>query len=50
MTGLHYNETYARVHFITFSIGINLLFMPMHILGASGFPRRMFDYPECFTF
>jgi len=49
-TGLFYNELFARIHLITFFIGTNLLFTPMHFLGISGLPRRVFDYPTCFEY
>jgi cytochrome c oxidase subunit 1 len=50
ITGLYYNETCARIHLVSFVLGSNLLFMPMHFLGLSGMPRRIFDYPSCFWF
>jgi heme/copper-type cytochrome/quinol oxidase subunit 1 len=50
LTGVNYNETLAKVHLITFFIGTNILFFPMHLLGISGMPRRVFDYPSCFLY
>lgn len=49
ITGLHYNETYAQVHFWLLFIGANLTFLPMHWLGLSGMPRRIPDYPTAYA-
>ena len=49
MTGLSYNEFLGQVHFWTMFIGVNLTFFPMHFLGLAGFPRRYYDYPDCFA-
>lgn len=49
-TGCHFYENYAKIHLISFFIGSNLIFMPMHFLGILGMPRRIFDYPSCFIF
>jgi len=46
MTGFHYNSVIAYVHFIIFTIAVNLVFFPMHALGLSGMPRRIPDYPD----
>ena len=50
LVNLFYNELFARIHLITFFMGTNLLFTPMHFLGISGLPRRVFDYPTCFEY
>ncbi len=44
MTGRMLNETLATWHFWLMLIGMNLAFMPMHILGLKGMPRRIADY------
>jgi cytochrome c oxidase subunit 1 len=44
MSGRMYNEFLGHVHFWVFFIGVNVLFFPMHFLGAQGMPRRIPDY------
>ena len=46
--GLSFNLFYSKLHVLTFFIGVNLLFFPMHFLGIYGMPRRVFDYPSIF--
>lgn len=36
ITGYHYNEILANIHFWIFTIAINIVFFPMHALGLSG--------------
>jgi len=43
-TGKRLDETLGTVHFWLMLIGMNLAFMPMHILGLKGMPRRIADY------
>jgi cytochrome c oxidase subunit 1 len=46
-TGRMYNETLGRWSFALMFIGFNLVFFPMHKLGLSGMPRRVYTYlPE----
>jgi cytochrome c oxidase subunit 1 len=44
MTGKMLDETLGLIHFWLMLIGMNLAFMPMHILGLKGMPRRIADY------
>jgi cytochrome c oxidase subunit 1 len=44
MTGHRLGETLGKWHFWFFFIGMNLVFMPMHILGLEGMPRRIYTY------
>ena len=46
ITTYSYNEKWALVHFYLMFIGVNVTFAPMHILGISGMPRRILDYPD----
>jgi cytochrome c oxidase subunit 1 len=44
MTGKMLDETLGKVQFWLMLIGMNLTFMPMHILGLKGMPRRIAEY------
>jgi heme/copper-type cytochrome/quinol oxidase subunit 1 len=43
-TGRMLNEAWGIVNFTLLFIGFNLVFFPMHILGLSGMPRRVYTY------
>ncbi|MDZ4820563.1 MAG: cbb3-type cytochrome c oxidase subunit I [Planctomycetota bacterium] len=43
MFGRMMNEGLGKIHFATTFILLNLVFFPMHVLGAVGFPRRLAD-------
>jgi len=42
------NEKWARIHFWTFTIAVNIVFLPMHFLGLAGLPRRYPDYADAY--
>ncbi len=44
MTGKMLDERLGKIHFVLMYVGLNLTFMPMHLLGLSGMPRRIADY------
>jgi cytochrome c oxidase subunit 1 len=44
MTGRFLNEFLGKLQFWVMFIGMNLAFMPMHILGLLGMPRRISSY------
>jgi len=47
--GLKFNHTLSFIQFISFFIGVNVTFFPMHFLGLAGMPRRIPDYPVLYT-
>jgi cytochrome c oxidase subunit 1 len=49
ITGRMYNEFWGKVHFGLTFVGFNLCFMPMHILGLQGMPRRVAQYDPQFA-
>jgi cytochrome c oxidase subunit 1 len=44
MFGRRLSESIGKWHFWLMFIGMNLVFMPMHILGIEGMPRRVYTY------
>jgi len=46
--GYQYLEEFGQYHFWLTFIGANLTFFPMHLLGLSGMPRRIPDYPSMY--
>ena len=50
MWGVKYNEVLGALHFWLMFVGVNVVFFPMHFLGAQGMPRRYVDYPDAFAF
>jgi len=45
MTGRMLSERLGRWHFWLFVVGFNLTFLPMHVSGLLGMPRRIYTYP-----
>jgi cytochrome c oxidase subunit 1 len=45
-TGRMLSERLGKTHFWLWLIGVNLTFFPMHLLGLSGMPRRIYTYPD----
>ena len=46
MTGRFLSEKLRQLQFWLMIIGMNLAFMPMHILGIMGMPRRIATYED----
>src|SRR5690606_20050128 len=44
ITGRFLDEAWGKVSFWLIFIGMNLTFFPMHFLGVSGMPRRIYTY------
>jgi cytochrome c oxidase subunit 1 len=44
IAGRRLHEGLGKWHFWLMFIGMNLVFMPMHILGIEGMPRRIYTY------
>ena len=49
ISGRMYNEFWGKVHFWLVFVGMNLTFMPMHMMGMLGMPRRIYTYRPEFT-
>ncbi len=49
MAGRAIPEWAGRVHFWGTFVGVNLVFLPLHLLGMAGMPRRVADYPDGFS-
>jgi cytochrome c oxidase subunit 1/cytochrome c oxidase subunit I+III len=45
MTGRTLDERLGKWNFWTMFIGMNLAFLPMHLTGLLGMPRRVYTYP-----
>ena len=46
MSGRMLNERLGRWYFWTMFLGFNLAFLPMHLTGLFGMPRRVYTYAE----
>jgi cytochrome c oxidase subunit I len=45
-TGRMLDERLGQLNFWTMFIGFNIAFLPMHLTGLWGMPRRVYTYPE----
>jgi heme/copper-type cytochrome/quinol oxidase subunit 1 len=50
LLGLHINHSLASLTYFLFLISSHILFLPLHILGILGLPRRVMDYRISFSF
>jgi cytochrome c oxidase subunit 1 len=46
ITGRMYDERLAQVHFWLLFVGFNAAFLPQHMLGLMGMPRRVYTYQQ----
>ena len=46
VTGKHLSSRLGRIAFWLMLVGFNIAFLPMHVTGLRGMPRRVFTYPE----
>ena len=46
VTAKKLSDTFGRIAFWLMFIGFNIAFLPMHITGLRGMPRRVYTYPE----
>ena len=48
--GVKYNSLLARLQFLFFFVGANVIFFPQHFLGLNGMQRRVPDYADGFAY
>ncbi len=48
ITGRMLNERLGQLHFWLTFIGFNMAFLPQHVIGLDGMPRRVADYDPAF--
>nr|YP_004935159.1 cytochrome c oxidase subunit I [Acanthocheilonema viteae]ADN52139.1 cytochrome c oxidase subunit I [Acanthocheilonema viteae] len=47
--GISFDGSAMMAVFIFFFIGTNMTFFPMHFAGMQGMPRKILDYPDCYS-
>nr|WNI01737.1 COX1 [Donax trunculus] len=48
MSKVGINPVWSKMHFWMMFLSVNVTFMPHHLLGWAGMPRRYADYPSCY--
>nr|QXT44849.1 cytochrome c oxidase subunit 1 [Crassicauda sp. Ningbo-2019] len=48
--GISFNKSFMMSVFFLFFVGTNLTFMPLHLAGMQGMPRKIMDYPDQYSF
>nr|YP_009306205.1 cytochrome c oxidase subunit I [Dirofilaria sp. 'hongkongensis']AOP18680.1 cytochrome c oxidase subunit I [Dirofilaria sp. 'hongkongensis'] len=49
MYGVSFDSLMMMAVFFCFFVGTNMTFFPMHFAGLQGMPRKILDYPDCFS-
>ncbi|VDN95639.1 unnamed protein product [Brugia pahangi] len=49
MYGISFDGSLMIAIFFCFFIGTNITFFPMHFAGIQGMPRKVLDYPDCYS-
>nr|BAV81415.1 cytochrome c oxidase subunit I [Litomosoides sigmodontis] len=47
--GISFDNVIMMAVFFCFFVGTNLTFFPMHFAGMQGMPRKILDYPDCYS-
>nr|BAV82807.1 cytochrome c oxidase subunit I [Onchocerca ochengi] len=49
MYGISFDSVMMMAVFVCFFVGTNMTFFPMHFAGLQGMPRKILDYPDCYS-
>nr|YP_004934847.1 cytochrome c oxidase subunit I [Onchocerca flexuosa]AEE11945.1 cytochrome oxidase subunit 1 [Onchocerca flexuosa] len=49
MYGISFDGIMMMAVFVCFFVGTNMTFFPMHFAGLQGMPRKILDYPDCYS-
>nr|WGC93706.1 cytochrome c oxidase subunit I [Mansonella sp.] len=47
--GVSFDSGMMMAVFLCFFVGTNMTFFPMHFAGLQGMPRKILDYPDCYS-